>query len=94
MKLVEIIPGLATSPATLDTTLALARAMGKECTVSKDMPGFIANRILMPYINEATFVLQDGIASREHIDATMKWVMLLFDCHAVRILVVLMLMQH
>ncbi|TPX62705.1 hypothetical protein PhCBS80983_g00389 [Powellomyces hirtus] len=72
MKLVEIIPGLATSPETLNATLALAHAMGKTTTQSNDMPGFIANRILMPYINEAVFVLQDGIASREDIDTTMK----------------------
>ncbi|KND03877.1 uncharacterized protein SPPG_01329 [Spizellomyces punctatus DAOM BR117] len=72
MKLVEIIPGLATSPATLTTTLALAHAMGKTTTQSSDMPGFIANRVLMPYINEAVFVLQDGIATREDIDTTMK----------------------
>ncbi|KAI9106298.1 3-hydroxyacyl-CoA dehydrogenase [Phlyctochytrium arcticum] len=72
MKLVEIIPGLATSAETLQTTLDLAKRMGKITTESADMPGFIANRILMPYINEAVFVLQDGIATKEHIDATMK----------------------
>jgi 3-hydroxybutyryl-CoA dehydrogenase len=58
MKLVEVIPGLATSPGTLQETLALAAAMGKTTTLSKDHPGFIANRVLMPYINEAVFVLQ------------------------------------
>ncbi|KAJ1344871.1 hypothetical protein BSLG_000386 [Batrachochytrium salamandrivorans] len=72
MKLTEIIPGLATSPTTLAVTLQLAQQMGKITTESADVPGFIANRILMPYINEAIFVLQEGIASREHIDATMK----------------------
>ena len=62
MKLVEIIPGLATSPETLRKTLALATDMGKITSQSSDMPGFIANRILMPYINEAIFVLQDVIS--------------------------------
>jgi len=72
MKLVEIIPGLQTSKETLDTTLALAAACGKEVAQSKDIPGFIANRILMPYINEAVFTLYEGIATREDIDKTMK----------------------
>ncbi|EGF83660.1 hypothetical protein BATDEDRAFT_29410 [Batrachochytrium dendrobatidis JAM81] len=72
MKLVEIIPGLATSPETLASTLQLAQLMGKTTTESADVPGFIANRVLMPYINEAIYVLQEGIATREHIDTTMK----------------------
>ncbi|KAI8929604.1 3-hydroxyacyl-CoA dehydrogenase [Entophlyctis helioformis] len=72
MKLVEIIPGLATSPETLALTLALSAQMGKTTTQSADVPGFIANRILMPYINEAIYVLQEGIATREDIDTTMK----------------------
>ncbi len=59
MKLVEIIPGLQTSPETLSATLELAKKMGKITTKSQDMPGFIANRILMPYINEAVFTLQE-----------------------------------
>ncbi|KAJ3333535.1 hypothetical protein HDU91_002906 [Kappamyces sp. JEL0680] len=60
MKLVEIIPGLSTSQDTLQKTLELAKGMGKITTQSKDVPGFIANRVLMPYINEACFVLQEG----------------------------------
>ncbi|KAJ1976165.1 hypothetical protein H4R34_004084 [Dimargaris verticillata] len=72
MKLVEIIPGLATSDATLALTKQLAEAMGKTCTTSQDMPGFIANRLLMPYINEAVFCLGEGTATREDIDTTMK----------------------
>ncbi|KAJ2788654.1 hypothetical protein H4R21_006949 [Coemansia helicoidea] len=72
MKLVEIIPGLQTSAQTLDTTLALAQRMGKTTTRSQDVPGFIANRLLMPYINEAMIALQEGIATREDIDTTMK----------------------
>ncbi len=72
MKLVEIIPGLLTSPDTLQTTLALSKEFGKITTLSSDVPGFIANRILMPYINEAVYVLQEGIATKEDIDTTMK----------------------
>ncbi|KAJ2725276.1 hypothetical protein GGI07_001409 [Coemansia sp. Benny D115] len=72
MKLVEIIPGLQTSKDTLDVTLKLASAMGKTTTTSQDVPGFIANRLLMPYINEAIIALQEGIATKEDIDATMK----------------------
>ena len=72
MKLVEIITGLQTSNDTLNTTLELAASMGKTTTRSKDMPGFIANRILMPMLNEAVYALQDGIATREDIDTTMK----------------------
>lgn len=53
MKLVELIPGLATSSQVLKTTKDLSIAMGKTCTVSQDVPGFVANRLLMPYINEA-----------------------------------------
>ena len=72
MKLIEIIPGIATSQATIDTTIALSAILGKQTTLSSDMPGFIANRVLMPYINEAIFVLQDGIATRDDVDKTMK----------------------
>jgi 3-hydroxybutyryl-CoA dehydrogenase len=59
MKLVEIIPGLQTSAQTVESTLALAQAMGKTTTASQDAPGFIANRLLMPYINEAVVALQE-----------------------------------
>jgi len=72
MKLVEIIPGLATSDSTLAATTALATEMGKVTTVSRDVPGFIANRILMPYINEAVQALFEGIGTVEDIDTTMK----------------------
>ncbi|KAF9142986.1 hypothetical protein BGX30_001648 [Mortierella sp. GBA39] len=72
MKLVEIIPGLATSNDVLRTTKDLAVAMGKTCTVSQDVPGFVANRLLMPYINEAIIAYETGIASKEDIDTTMK----------------------
>ncbi|KAG0093109.1 hypothetical protein BGZ93_003165 [Podila epicladia] len=72
MKLVEIIPGLATSDKVLKTTQDLAVAMGKTCTLSQDVPGFVANRLLMPYINEAIIAYETGIASKEDIDTTMK----------------------
>jgi len=72
MQLVEVIPSLATSEATLNTTLDLAKSFGKTTTTSKDMPGFIANRLLMPYINEACQAMLEGIGSREDIDTTMK----------------------
>ena len=72
MKLVEVIKGLQTSQETLQLTTALAEASQKTVVKSEDIPGFIANRILMPYINEAIWVLYEGIASREDIDACMK----------------------
>ncbi|KAI7903718.1 3-hydroxyacyl-CoA dehydrogenase [Cokeromyces recurvatus] len=72
MKLVEIIPGLATTPEVLKQTVDLATAMGKTCTVVQDIPGFVANRLLMPYINEAIMLLESGAASAEDIDTTMK----------------------
>ena len=72
MKLVELIPALQTHPAVLDTARAFALEMGKTVVVSRDSPGFISNRLLMPYINEAVEVLDSGIAKREDIDTTMK----------------------
>lgn len=72
MRLVEVIPSLATSAATLATTLQAARAMGKATAQSLDSPGFIANRLLMPYLNEAVQALQEGLGTRDDIDATMK----------------------
>merc|ERR1712118_311034 len=73
MKGLEVIRGLATDDATLEATLALGKAMKKVPTIcEKDTPGFIANRILMPYINEAVIALHEGIGSPEAIDDTMK----------------------
>jgi len=72
MTLVELIRGRQTSEETFKTTLALSEAMKKTPTTSADMPGFISNRILMPYINEAVLVFQQGIATKEDIDATLK----------------------
>lgn len=71
MKLVELIAGRQTSETTLQTTRLFAETMGKTTTLSQDIPGFIANRILMPYINEAIFTLYEGVGSREDIDRTM-----------------------
>jgi len=72
MKLVEVIPSLATSQETLQSTLDLAHQMGKTTTVARDMPGFVANRLLMPYINEAVQGLLEGLGTRDDIDTTMK----------------------
>ncbi|MBI1947134.1 MAG: 3-hydroxybutyryl-CoA dehydrogenase [Deltaproteobacteria bacterium] len=72
MKLVELIRGMATSDATWAATRGLAEKMGKTTTVSKDYPGFLANRILMPMINEAFTALMEGVGSAEDIDTTMK----------------------
>ncbi|MEI8026555.1 MAG: 3-hydroxyacyl-CoA dehydrogenase NAD-binding domain-containing protein [Pseudomonadota bacterium] len=72
MKLVEIIPGMATSDLVLQNIKLLAAALGKEVSISRDYPGFIVNRILMPMINEAFFALMEGVASAEDIDRGMK----------------------
>jgi len=72
MQLVEIIRGAQTSDETYATTKALAERMGKTTVLSKDMPGFIVNRILIPMLNEACFALQEGLASAEDIDTAMK----------------------
>ena len=72
MKLVEVISGIATSDETYATTAALAERMGKITTNSRDYPGFLANRILMPMINEAFYALMEGVGSAEDIDTTMK----------------------
>jgi 3-hydroxybutyryl-CoA dehydrogenase len=72
MKLVEVIKGLATSEETLASTLELCKAMGKEAWEANDAPGFISNRILCPMINEAIFALQEGVGTKEAIDAVMK----------------------
>lgn len=73
MQLVEGIRGLQTSDASFATTRGLAEKLGKTFVEStKDMPGFIVNRILMPMINEAVYTLHEGIASVESIDQAMK----------------------
>jgi len=72
MKLVELIRGLATSNDTFEAVKAAAVAMGKTTIDAQDYPGFIVNRVLMPYINEAVFTLMEGIGSVEDIDTAMK----------------------
>lgn len=72
MKLVEIIRGLATSDDTFQLTWDLTVKFGKTPALSNDYPGFIANRILMPMINEAVYCLYHGVGTREDIDTVMK----------------------
>ena len=72
MALVEIIRGLQTSDATHDAVKAMAVALGKTPITVKNAPGFVVNRILVPMINEAFFVLAEGLATPEDIDAGMK----------------------
>ncbi|WP_063709672.1 3-hydroxybutyryl-CoA dehydrogenase [Bradyrhizobium elkanii] len=72
MSLVEVIRALQTTDATFSATEALAKAVGKTPIAVKNAPGFVVNRILCPMLNEAIFVLQEGLASREEIDAGMK----------------------
>jgi 3-hydroxybutyryl-CoA dehydrogenase len=72
MKLVEIIRGLATSDEVYATTVGLAEKLGKTCVTSKDSPGFIVNRILIPLLNEACFALQEGLGTAEDIDTGAK----------------------
>lgn len=72
MTLVELIPALQTHPLVLKTAQTFAEEMGKTVVTSRDSPGFISNRLLMPFINESIEVLDSGIATREDIDQTMK----------------------
>ena len=72
MSLVEIIRGLQTSDQTHARVQEMAKALGKEPITVKNAPGFVVNRILVPMINEAFFVLAEGLASPEDIDAGMK----------------------
>jgi len=72
MQLVEIIRGLATSDATTERTVAWSRAVGKTPVEVNDFPGFVANRILMPMINEAVYCVMEGVGTPEAIDTVMK----------------------
>jgi 3-hydroxybutyryl-CoA dehydrogenase len=72
MQLVEVIRGLATSDATTNKVFELAKAVGKTPVEARDYPGFIANRILMPMINEAVYCLMEGVGTAEAIDTVMK----------------------
>src|SRR5829696_2128197 len=72
MQLVEVIRGLATSDETAQRVLELSKAVGKTPVEVQDYPGFVANRILMPMINEAVYCLMEGIGTAESIDTVMK----------------------
>jgi 3-hydroxybutyryl-CoA dehydrogenase len=72
MKLIEVIPGIGTSDETYKTTWALSEKFGKTPAKANDYPGFIANRILLPMINEAVYCLYHGVGTREDIDTVMK----------------------
>ena len=72
MPLIEVIPGLATSPGTTARTETFAASLGKQVVLSQDEPGFIVNRILLPMINEAVFVLGQGTAGIADIDAAAR----------------------
>jgi len=72
MKLVELISALQTSEDTLNRARAFAIACDKEVTVSQDVPGFVSNALLMPFINEAIMCLEKGTATRDDIDKTLK----------------------
>ena len=72
MALVEVIRGIQTSEETVAATEELAKKTGKTPILVKNAPGFVVNRILVPMINEAVFVLQEGLATAEEIDAGMK----------------------
>ena len=72
MKLVEVIRGYATTDAVTETVMALSRQLGKVPVEVNDYPGFVANRILMPMINEAIYSLYEGVAGVSEIDTVMK----------------------
>src|ERR1043165_990829 len=72
MQLVEVIRGLATSDETTTRVFALSKAVGKTPVEVRDYPGFVANRILMPMINEAVYCLMEGVGDADSIDTVMK----------------------
>jgi 3-hydroxybutyryl-CoA dehydrogenase len=72
MQLLEVTRGLQTSDATYQAALALGKRLGKTVVTSRDSPGFVVNRILVPLLNEACFALQEGLASREDIDTAVR----------------------
>ena len=69
MKLVEVVRGTLTSEATLQSVLALSARLDKQSIVSHDRPGFLVNRVLIPLLNEACFALEEGVGTKEDIDA-------------------------
>ncbi len=72
MKLVEIIRGIATGPATYEVAVAFAKSLGKTTSNAEDFPAFIVNRVLVPMINEAIYTLYEGVGTVEAIDTAMK----------------------
>jgi len=72
LKLVEVVRAVQTSDETATAIVALARDLGKEPAEARDFPGFVSNRILMPFINEAAYALMEGVAEAESIDAIAK----------------------
>ena len=72
MKLVEIVPGSSTVQDTVEKARALAEKLGKTPVVVKESPGFVVNRLLCPLMNEAAYLVMDGVASREDIDTAMR----------------------
>lgn len=72
MVLVEVIRALQTSDAAFDTTIELAKKLGKSPVAVNDAPGFVSNRVLMPLINEAAYCVMEGVATPEAVDAVMK----------------------
>ncbi|MHB8306274.1 MAG: 3-hydroxyacyl-CoA dehydrogenase family protein, partial [Vulcanimicrobiaceae bacterium] len=72
MKLVEVVRTIATTPETIDRLFAFAQKLGKEPIHAKDTPGFVVNRLLVPYLLYAIRVYEDGLASKEDIDKGMK----------------------
>lgn len=72
MKLVELVRGIATSASTFETAVAFAESLGKITTESEDFPAFIVNRILVPMMNEAVYVLYEGVGDVESIDKALK----------------------
>jgi 3-hydroxybutyryl-CoA dehydrogenase len=72
LKLVEIVRAPETSDETAEAITALAEELGKTPAVANDFPGFVSNRILMPFINEAVWALQEGVADAEAIDTIAK----------------------
>ncbi|GAD51378.1 LOW QUALITY PROTEIN: 3-hydroxyacyl-CoA dehydrogenase / enoyl CoA hydratase [Halarchaeum acidiphilum MH1-52-1] len=74
MQLVEVTPGAYTHDGTVETVMALARAMGKTpMRISRDEPGFVVNRVVAPLLNEAAWLVHDGVASAEEVDATARY---------------------
>lgn len=99
MKLVEVIPGAETAEETTSSIMAQCEKIKKQAVMVKEFPGFIVNRLLVPYINEAALAYQEGVAPAEEIDAAMKLganmpIGPLALCDLIGIDVVLMIMEY